>query len=113
MLIDNIENKGKLLRFLNGKRLGILRNDYIFTTFKLKSKHFFRIYNGWALNKILLKALRDVGVEIIEVIARDEKKVYKTNINNFFLHGIEYKNTKNEKDEQIILSLGYWKVFEM
>ncbi len=103
---------GKIVRFLNGKKLGVIRSDKTFLTFR-KKEHFFKIYNGWGINKVLLKELEDIGVEYIEIIVRDEKTVYRTKLINFILNGIEYQNPKNEKDEQIILAKDYFETFPL
>ena len=105
--------KGRQIKLRNGKKLGNIRTDRTFMTFRKEKKHLFRIYNGWALNRILLKELRDVGVEFVEVHATDTGYIYRTKLENFFTVGIYYKNPKNEKDEQIVLPLKYWAKYPM
>ena len=100
----------KLIKISN-KRVGVIGKDKVFRMWRKKKKHFFKLYNGWAINKPLLKELRDVGIEEIEIHAYDEGKVYRTLLSCFFNHGIEYKNSKGEKDEQIILPINFWKVY--
>jgi len=102
--------QGKLIRMRNGKRLGVLRKDRTFVTYRSEKKHLFKAYNGWAFNLELLKELKDV-VDWIEVHTTDTKMVYRTNIQNFFNCGIYYKNPKGEKDYQIILNLRFWAKF--
>ncbi|HDI06587.1 MAG TPA: hypothetical protein ENF39_01115 [Candidatus Aenigmarchaeota archaeon] len=104
---------GKLIKFKNGKKIGVIRADKTFMTFRNEKKHLFRIYNGWALNQKLLEELKDVGIEWIEIHANDTKFVYRTNIENFFSCGIYYKNPKGEKDYQIVLPLKFWSKFPM
>ena len=105
--------KGKLIKFSNGKKLGVIRSDKTFMTFRKEKKHFFRIYNGWALNKKLLEELKTIGVEFVEVHANDTKYIYRTLLKNFFSVGIIYKNPKYDKDIQIVLPLRFWKKYPM
>ena len=104
---------GKVVRFRNGKMLGVIRSDKTFMTFRKEKKHLFRMYNGWAFNKKLLEELRDIGIEWIEIHANDTKTIYRTNIENFFTVGIYYKNPKGEKDYQLVLQLRFWSKFPM
>ncbi|MCD6371681.1 MAG: hypothetical protein J7L39_03110, partial [Candidatus Aenigmarchaeota archaeon] len=76
--------KGKLIKFLNGKRIGVICRDKTFRIYKTEKKHLFRIYNGWAINKEVLKELSQIGIEWIEIHAYDTKTIYRTHINNFF-----------------------------
>ena len=105
--------QGKVIKMRNGKKLGIICSDKTFRTFRKEKKHLFKLYNGWAFNVELLKELRDVGVEWIEVHCNDTKYIYRTNIQNFFNCGIYYKNPKGEKDYQLILPLDYWFKYPM
>jgi len=106
MLVGN----GKVVKLQNGKKLGIIRKDKTFVSFRTEKKHLFRMYNGWAFNKKLLEELKDIGVEWIEIQTYDTKMIYRTLLEDFFKVGIVYKNTKGEKDIQIILPLRYWNI---
>jgi len=109
MLIGN----GHQIKFKNGKKIGIIRSDGVFTSFKEKKKHFFRLYNGWSLNKELLNELKDIQTHTIEIVTKDTREIYSTNLSNFFNNGINYRNPKDEKDYQIILPLSFWNVRQM
>jgi len=102
---------GKLIKLANGKKLGVIRKDKTFMTFRKEKKHLLKVYNAWALNQVLLKELRDIGVEWVEVHATDTNYIYRTRLENFFEAGIVYQNPKNEKDVQIALPLRFWLKF--
>ena len=52
-------DKGKTIKFSNGKKLGVICKDMVFRIYgRDEKKHLFRIYNGWALNRELLKDLK-------------------------------------------------------
>jgi len=100
----------KVIKLSNGKKLGVVCRDLVFRIFgRDEKKHLFRIYNGWALNKELLEDLRNMHVEFIEIHTK-QGNIYKTNIVNFFdkEKAIYYKNTKGEKDIQLVLPLSFW-----
>jgi len=99
---------GKQIRFRNGKRIGIAGKDGVFRVFKKEKRHLFRIYNGRGKNLLLLKELKQGNYNFIEIHTSDTKKIYRTHIQNFFEHGIPYKNPKNEKDPQLILPLDFF-----
>ena len=107
---EMILGQGKVIKFQNGKKLGVIRKDKVFMIPRNKKKHFFRLYNGWAVNLQLLKELRDIGIETIEIRTNDTKEIYRTHIDNFFRSGIIYKNPKNEKDIQIVLNKKYFTI---
>ena len=103
-------DKGKTIKFSNGKKLGVICKDMVFRIYgRDEKKHLFRIYNGWALNRELLKDLKDIGVEIIEIHTK-QNNIYKTNILNFFNmeKAILYKNPRGERDIQLVLPLEFW-----
>jgi len=102
---------GKLIKLANGKKLGVVRKDRTFMTFRKEKTHLLKVYNAWALNQTLLNELRDVGVEWVEVHCSDTDYVYRTRLENFFEAGIVYQNPKNEKDIQIALPLRFWLKF--
>lgn len=93
--------------------MGVVCKDKTFRAFKTERRHLFRIYNGWALNKILLEELKLTGIEWIEIHATDTGYIYRTSLQNFFNFGIFYQNKKGEKDPQIVLPLKFWAKFPM
>lgn len=102
--------RGKIVKFSNGKKLGVICKDLVFRIYgRDEKRHLFRIYDGWALNRELLKELKSVGVEIIEIHTK-QGNIYKTNILNFFddTKSILYKNPRGERDIQLVLPLKYW-----
>jgi hypothetical protein len=103
---------GKVIRLLNGKRLGVIRKDYTFMAFRKKSKHYFRFYDGWSMNKELLEHLRDFGIKFIEIIDTESNTIYRTSVESFFQKGITYVNTKGIKDEQLILPIQNFMIFK-
>lgn len=105
--------EGKVVKLLNGKKLGVIGKDKVFRVYRKKKTHFMKVYKGWFMNKTLLEELRDIGIEIIEIHAYDEERIYRTLLDNFFRFGIKYINPKNEKDEQLGLELKYWNVYPM
>ena len=105
--------KGKIIRFRNGKMLGIIRRDKTFMVFRKEKKHLFRIYNGWGINKELLEELKDIGIKYIEIQATDTGYIYRTVLGTFEIFGIPYQNPKNEHDYQIVLPLKFWKKYPM
>jgi len=96
---------GKVLKFNNGKKIGLICKDKTLRIFK-KERDLFRLYNGWGLNLEAIKECQNVGVELIEI--RTEKYIYKTNIYNYLNNAIKYKNPKGEKDIQMILPLKWF-----
>jgi len=106
--------EGKVVKFKNGKKIGVICKDKTFRTFKTEKRHLFRIYNGWSINEEIVKELKDIGIEWIEVQAYDTKIIYRTKLANF-LGGlaIHYRNPKKEKDFQLVLPLRFWQRFPM
>ena len=102
---------GKVIKFKNGKKLGVVRADKTFMTFRKEKIHLLRMYNAWAFNEVLLKELKDVGVEWLEVFATDTKFIYRTRLEYFFEAGIRYRNPKGERDFQLALPLKFWLKF--
>jgi len=102
--------KKKIVKFANGKKLGVVCKDGVFRSFKKESKHLFKIYDGWGMNLNLLKELKEIGIEYIEIIATDTNVIYRTHIDNFFSNGILYRNQKGEMDTQLILPKRFWQI---
>lgn len=72
---------------------------------KRESKHFFKKYGGFGMNKKLLEKLKDRGVEtiIIEYNGRS-RIVYKINIEDWFFYGKQVQNNLKPNDVQLVLS---------
>jgi len=91
--------------YIGNKRIGVLGRDRVFRMYRTKKKHYFRIYNGWALNKQLLyDLLHKFDIRIIEIITTDTNEIYRTDIPTWLKFGKEYKNPKDINDIQLILN---------
>jgi len=90
---------GKLIR-VRKKKWGVIGKDKVFRSYR-KEAHKFRVYDGWGINKELLKELLDVGVKFWEI--HTEKRVLKIKLDAVIRYGISYKNPKKEKDYQLIV----------
>lgn len=91
----------KVLVCLNQKIIGSI-TDGIFNKEVIKSRHFFRKYNGYAISLSTLEELRDGGVTQIRVFEKDTNKVFICNLDEYFKFGIEYTD---KNDEQLVLSI--------
>ena len=96
--------------YLGSRRLGIVYpSKKTFRTFRRSSKHLFRAYNGWGINKELLEYLEKMGVEWIEVEDLETGKIYRANIATIEARGISHDYNG---ERQKILPLPYWLTHE-
>lgn len=85
--------------FSDGKKIFVMRRK--------KSKHFFRNFEGYGINKNLLQTLiqrfRVVEIRLVEILEDNCTNVYRTNPETFIKEGYAYKNKVEPFDEQYIL----------
>ena len=104
--------KNKIL-YLGNKKIGVIGRDRVFRMFRTKKKHYFRLYNGWALNKKLLEdLLYKFDIRLIEIIATDTNEIYKTDIPTWLKYGKKYRNPKDINDVQLILNHLFFDVWQ-
>lgn len=91
-----------------GKKIGTLRNDKVFITYRSK-EHLFRKYDGFGLSYKVLLDLRKQDCRQIVIIYDDgsEQVKYVTNPNNFMEHGTLHAFKRN--DWQRVLPRKYFK----
>lgn len=72
--------------------------------------HYFRNYNGFGFNLRLIKGLIEQGIkEIFLFVEKDGETIfYKTTPSEVFTNGIEYHNSKDIGDIQLILPINYF-----
>ncbi len=87
----------------NGKNIGSIKGD-VFTKPVRKSKHLFRKYNGWAIDKDILIELKDSDVKTIRIKDKDEKVIYKISLEDFIDKGLEV----NYSSSQVVCEVNYF-----
>jgi len=100
-----IKRKGDAV-YLGTKRLGVIYpSRKTFRTWRRKTRHFFRAYNGWGLNEELLEYLGRIGIEWVEIEEKEEHAIYRANLKTIDMKGIIHDNNG---ETQRILPLPYW-----
>lgn len=88
-----------------GKFLGFYlqqKNMLVFVAPRNRRKHYFRLFNGYAMNKQFLIHLYQVGVGQVWIKEQDTGKILKASPINWIKKGIEFRSEKTE-DEQLVL----------
>ena len=92
--------------YLGGKRLGVIYpSKKTFRSFRRSSKHLFKAYSGWGVNRELLEYLERMGIEWVEIEDKDTNTIYRTTVKTIDEKGIIYDN---DGETQKILPLPYW-----
>jgi len=91
---------------VNGKNInaGYISSG-IFTTFKKKSKHFFKKFDGWGLNKQLIEMLNNYDIPYILIKDNENNHKYMISLQDFNKNGVEVNYT----EPQIICPQVYFK----
>ncbi len=106
-----IERKGHTIYLVvNGRKhkLGVVYpSKKTFRAFRRRSKHYFKAYNGWGLNRELLEYLSNIGIVWVEIEDRDTGKLYRANIKTIVGRGLTHYNGD---EEQKVLPENVWSV---
>lgn len=95
---------------LFGKKVGTLRDDITFVTFRHPDKHFFIKYQGYGMSTCLIDTLTKKGckkVVIIEQQADGSQRKLETELEKFRTLGKYHKD--NKADYQRILPLSHFR----
>lgn len=90
------------------KQVGYIAGSTYYTP-RLRSKHFFKKYNGYAISTAVLDILKFNYIETVVVIEKDTGKKYYTELNNFFEHGRTIPVRMSKEDNQIVLDIKWFK----
>jgi len=89
-----------------GKVIGHVDGD-VFTTRRKRGIHFMRAYNGYAIQRDILRRLLRQGVRIIRVVETDTGTVLETASATFDQHGIQFNAGHGL---QVVLDERYWDI---
>jgi hypothetical protein len=70
------------------KTIGAVKGN-AFEKYVKKSKHLFRKWNAWGIDKTIVDGLIRDGIEIIKIHETEEKIDYSIPVKDFFQKGIE------------------------
>lgn len=84
----------------DGKIIGFVR-DGIYTTNRIKDKHFFRMLNGYGVSISVIEKLKELGVK--KIIFQEPLCKYEISISDFILKSKAW--TDKGRDEQLIIDI--------
>jgi hypothetical protein len=66
----------------------------LYLTRRNREEHFFRLYQGWSIQKIIIEKLLFAGIEHIVIDLPDENKQLISNIDNFITNKSSYNDPR-------------------
>ena len=110
-MIRRVGNALYLLENDRKHKLGVVYpSRKTFRTFRRRSKHYFKAYKGWGLNRELLEYLIGNGIVWVEVEDKDTGRLYRANVKTIVNRGATHYYGD---EEQKVLPESGWSILNM